>query len=129
MPHLLIVEDEPVTAWALAEGLTDDGFTIDTFANAEDALAWLGSGRADLIIADVRLPGMSGLEFARAVRRAGRRTPFVLLSAYGTPGSAASLRRWGVRECFTKPFRVDLLRRAVRRALEPRRATSLERAA
>jgi DNA-binding response OmpR family regulator len=122
MPHLLIVEDEPVTAWALAEGLTDDGFAIDTFATAEQAMAWLERNPTDLLIADVRLPGMSGLELTRALRRDGLRIPVVLLSAYGPPATPGVLRRWGVRDCFTKPFRVDQLRAAVRRALEPRRA-------
>ena len=50
MPHLLIVEDEPTTSWALAEGLADDGYTIDTFRTAEDALAWLKTNRSDLVI-------------------------------------------------------------------------------
>ena len=41
MPHILIVEDEPTMSWALAEGLSEDGFTIDTFRTAEDAWTWL----------------------------------------------------------------------------------------
>ena len=69
MPHLLIVEDEPSTAWALAEGLSDDGFTIDTFASAEQALAWLQQHSSDLVISDLRLRGMSGLELARKLMR------------------------------------------------------------
>jgi len=120
MPHILIVEDQPVTAWALAEGFTDDGHTIDTFASAEEAGAWLAQSTADLVIADVRLPGMTGLAFARALRRSGARVPVILVSAYGEPASATVLRRAGVVACFTKPFRMDLLRAAVRRALAPR---------
>lgn len=50
MPHILIVEDEPATSWALAEGLADDGFTIDRFSTAEEAWLWLKTGRSDLII-------------------------------------------------------------------------------
>ncbi len=116
MPHILIVEDEPTTSWALAEGLGDDGFTIDTFRSAEEALAWLEGAGCDLVIADLRLPGMSGLEFAAKLRR-GRACPVILVSAYGTERTPRELRRAGVVEYFTKPFQVDALRRAVRDAL------------
>ncbi len=117
MSHILIVEDEPTTSWALAEGLADDGFTIDTFRSAEEAMAWLADGACDLVITDLRLPGMSGLEFAAQLRRARVACPVILVSAYGTDHSARELRRAGVVEFFTKPFQMDALRRSVGQAL------------
>lgn len=126
MPHLLIVEDEPSMSWALAEGLADDGFTIDTFPTAEAALSWLRHGRSDLVITDLRLPGMSGLDLARKLSTRRRPQPVILVSAYAT-GSAESLKRAGVVASFPKPFEMDALRRAVWRALSveapARRAT------
>ena len=120
MPHILIVEDEPATSWALAEGLQDDGFTIDTFPSAEDAWRWLRRRRSDLVISDLRLPGMSGLELARKLRRGPHAQPVILVTAYGTSDVQPELARSGVVACFPKPFPMDLLRRAVRRALEDR---------
>lgn len=117
MSHILIVEDEPTTSWALAEGLADDGFTIDTFRSAEEALAWLSEGACDLVITDLRLPGMSGLEFAAKLRRARTGCPIILVSAYGAERTPSELRRAGIVEYFTKPFQVDALRRSVRSAL------------
>jgi len=117
MSHILIVEDEPTTSWALAEGLADDGYTIDTFRSAEEALAWLRSGRCDLVITDLRLPGVSGLALARKLRRAHRRCPVLLVSAYGAEAEPRELDRAGVVEVFSKPFPIDALRRAVRRAM------------
>jgi DNA-binding response OmpR family regulator len=117
MSHLLLVEDEPTTSWALAEGLADDGFTIDTFRSAEEALAWLRENRCDLVITDVRLPGMSGVEFARKLRRGRHNVPVVVVSAYGADLDEREMRRAGVVDVFQKPFHVDALRRAVRRAL------------
>jgi DNA-binding NtrC family response regulator len=117
MPHILIVEDEPSTSWALAEGLSDDGFSIDTFRSAEEAWAWLQNGRSDLVISDLRLPGMSGLDLARKLRRGPHAQPVIIVTAYGTPESMDELRRAGVAECFPKPFPIDHLRRSVRRAL------------
>ena len=119
MPHILIVEDEPATSWALAEGLSDDGFTIDTFPSAEAAWRWLQSGRSDLVISDLRLPGMSGLELARKLSRGSHAQPVIIVTAYGGPEVQRELHRAGVTDCFSKPFPIDLLRRSVHRALEP----------
>jgi DNA-binding NtrC family response regulator len=117
MPHILIVEDEPSMSWALAEGLSEDGFTIDTFRSAEEAWAWLKDGRSDLVISDLQLPGMSGLDFARKLQRGPHSQPVIIVTAYGTPEALRDLRRAGVAECFPKPFPIDMLRRSVRRAL------------
>jgi len=118
MPHILIVEDEPSTSWALSEGLSDDGFTIDTFRSAEDAWKWLQSRRSDLVISDLRLPGMSGLDLARKLQRGPHAQPVIIVTAYGTPEALEDLRRAGVADCFPKPFPIDTLRRSVRRALD-----------
>lgn len=118
MPHILIVEDEPTTSWALAEGLSDDGFTIDTFRSAEEAMVWLRDGNSDLVISDLRLPGMSGLDLAKKLRRGRCAQPVIIVTAYGTPETLRDLKRAGVADCFSKPFPIDMLRRSVRRALD-----------
>lgn len=118
MPHILIVEDQPTTSWALSEGLSDDGYTVDTFATAEEALEWMKTGRSDLVISDLRLPGMSGLDLARKLQRGRQAQPVIIVTAYGTPETMDELRRVGVTDCFPKPFPVDMLRGAVRRALD-----------
>jgi DNA-binding NtrC family response regulator len=118
MPHILIVEDEPATSWALAEGLSDDGFTIDTFPSAEDAWRWLQRGRSDLVISDLRLPGMSGLDLARKLSRGRHAQPVIIVTAYGGHDVERDLERAGVAGCFSKPFPIDLLRRSVREALD-----------
>jgi DNA-binding NtrC family response regulator len=112
MPHILIVEDEPTTSWALAEGLSDDGYTIDTFRTAEEALVWLRAHRSDLVITDFRLPGLSGLELAQKLSRGRHAQPVIVVTAYGSPETVRELVRAGVCEVFPKPFHVDELRRA-----------------
>jgi len=129
MPHLLIVDDEPSTAWALAEGLTDDGYTIDTFRSAEEALQWLREGHSDLVITDLNLPGMSGLELARKLRRGPHAQPVIVVTAYGTAERLREFERSGVVASFPKPFRLDLLRRAVLRALSRPAEGALKKAA
>ena len=117
MPHILIVEDEPTTSWALAEGLSDDGYTIDTFRTAEEALRWLREGESDLVITDLHLPGLSGLDLARKLRRGRNAQPVIVVTAYGSADTLRDLERAAVAAVFPKPFEVDALRRAVRRAL------------
>ena len=117
MPHLLIIDDEPSTAWALAEGLTDDGYSIDTFRSAEEALVWLRDGHSDLVIADLNLPGMSGIELARKLRRGRHAQPVIIVTAYGSAERLREFERAGVVAAFPKPFRLDQLRRAVSHAL------------
>lgn len=132
MPHIIIVEDEPTTSWALAEGLSDDGYTIDTFRTAEEALAWLRGHRSDLAITDFRLPGLSGLELAQKLSRGRHQQPVIVVTAYGSPETVRELIRAGVCEVFPKPFHVDELRTAVRRALDARperRRSALRKAA
>jgi len=132
MPHILIVEDEPTTSWALAEGLSDDGYTIDTFRTGEEALAWLRGNRSDLVITDFRLPGLSGLELAQKLTRGRHAQPVIVVTAYGSPETVRDLVRAGVSDVFPKPFHVDDLRRAVRRALlvrPERRRSAVRRAA
>ncbi len=132
MPHILIVEDEPTTSWALAEGLSDDGYTIDTFRTGEEALVWLRGHRSDLVITDFRLPGLSGLELAHKLSRGRNAQPVIVVTAYGSPETVRELVRAGVSEVFPKPFHVDELRRAVRRALlarPERRRSTLRKAA
>lgn len=120
MPHILIVEDEPTTSWALAEGLSDDGYTIDTFRTAEEALAWLREGSSDLVIVDYHLPGLSGLDLAKKLRRGRHAQPVIVVTAYSSTETMRAFERAGVVEVFPKPFHVDALRRAVRRALAQR---------
>src|SRR5437762_334625 len=118
MPHILIVEDETSMSWALAEGLSEDGFTTDTFRSAEDAWKWLQTGSSDLVISDLQLPGMSGLDLARKLRRGRHAQPIIIVTADGSPEVLRDLEKAGVSQCFPKPFPIDGLRRSVRHALE-----------
>jgi two-component system response regulator (stage 0 sporulation protein F) len=118
MPRILIVEDENATAWALAESLQEDGHETTTVSSAEDALEVLRGRGADLVITDLRLPGMSGSQLARRLRGARRAVPVIVVTAFGSSEVLEELAGFGVRAVFPKPFRVDQVRRSVREALE-----------
>ena len=117
MPSILIVEDETATAWAIAESLKDDGHETSTVESAEDALIRLRDGSLDLVITDLRLPGMSGVQLARRVRTGRNPLPVIVVTAFGSKQALAELEGFGVHAVFPKPFRVEQLRRSVRDAL------------
>ena len=118
MPNILIVEDEPVTAWALAESLSEDGYDITTVDTAEKALAAARKGYPDLLITDLRLPRMGGLDLVRRLKSRRNGAAVIVVTAYGSPQVLRELEACGVHACFPKPFLVEQLRRSVRHALE-----------
>ena len=124
MAQILIVEDENATAWALAESLREEGYETRHAASAEDALAAVRAHGTDLVITDLRLPGMNGAQLARRLRSGRRRVPVIVVTAYGSRETLEELRAAGVHAVFPKPFRVDQIRRSVREALETPARTS-----
>ncbi len=113
----MIVEDEKATSWALAQGLADEGYTIASVARAEDALRCLDRGAYDLIISDVRLPGVDGIELVRAAARMQPHVPVILITAYDTPALREQAARVGAADVFHKPFRLADIKASVRLAL------------
>ena len=118
MPHILIVEDESATAWALEEGLSDEGYSIATVDSAEKALVAERARRADLVITDLRLPRMDGLELVKRLKGRKHDVPVIVVTAYGTRQTIAALEQAGIHACFPKPFRMEQLRKSVKSALD-----------
>jgi DNA-binding response OmpR family regulator len=119
MANILIVEDEAATAWALEEGLSDEGHAITTVDTAEKALTALKDAKPDVVITDVRLPRMDGVELVR--RMQGKKNgapPVIVVTAYGSRDVLQQLSDYGVHATFAKPFRLEQLVRSVKSALE-----------
>jgi DNA-binding NtrC family response regulator len=117
MAHILIVEDESATAWALEEGLSDEGHSIVTVDSAEKALTAVRERRADVVITDLRLPRMDGVELVRRLHGRRHTAPVIVVTAYGSPETLKQLEEYGVHACLPKPFRMDQLRKSVKSAL------------
>jgi len=117
MPHILIVEDETATAWALEQGLSDEGYSIATVDSAEKALLAQRVRRADVVITDLRLPRMGGLELVRRLQGRKHAAPVIVVTAYGSRETLEQLAEAGVHACFPKPFRMEQVRQSVKAAL------------
>ena len=91
---------------------------MDQAATAEEGLKL--SDRADLILTDLRLPGMDGLELLRVIRRQNTRTPIIVMTAFGTVETAVEAMKAGAFDFLLKPFSLDHLTTVVRKALNLR---------
>ena len=106
-PHVLVVDDDQRIRTLLSRYLTDNGFRVDTAANAAEARTLLDSLSFDLIVLDVMMPGESGVEFTRALRlRAGEagRTPVLMLTARGASEERIEGLSAGADDYLPKPF-------------------------
>jgi DNA-binding NtrC family response regulator len=116
-PSILIVEDEPKMRRLLELQLADEGFRAQTVADAETALKMVNGGPFDLIVTDLKLPGMSGLEFLQAVKRANAAVPIIIMTAYGTVESAVEEMKIGASDYVLKPFSLAELVLVIRKEL------------
>jgi len=109
--RLLIVDDEPNLLRALEAYLGSEGFDVTTARSGSEALAKAAQVVPDLIISDIRMPGMNGYELARHFRDSSRTTlvPIIFLTAKGETGDRIEGFRAGVDAYFTKPFVPDEL--------------------
>ena len=119
--HVLIVDDDPQMQFFLREALERQQYAVCVAPSAEAALETLKVDRFDLILMDIQLPGMSGLEAVEEIQKLDRRTPVIVMTAHGTRDSALDAVRRGAYDYFTKPFSLDEMEIVVRRALERRR--------
>jgi two-component system OmpR family response regulator len=126
--RVLVVEDEQALAAALAEGLRQDGFRVQTVGDGLQAFDLGRSGRFDVLVVDLMLPGIDGLDLCSRLRAAGVDTPVLVLTARTAEQDQLQALRTGADDFLTKPFsyRVLLARlQALVRRTGPSRAAVL----
>jgi two-component system NtrC family response regulator/two-component system nitrogen regulation response regulator GlnG len=122
MADVLIVDDEASVADAFARIVRFDGHTARVAGSAEDALAALASAVPDLVVMDVRMPGMDGLQALAEMRRLYPDLYVILVTAFGTSQTPIDAIRAGAFDYLTKPLDLDQLRAIIAKALAGRRA-------
>jgi DNA-binding NtrC family response regulator len=116
--NLMVVDDERGLCAGVQEALRREGYAVDAANDAPTALQLLRERLYNLVLTDVRMPGMSGLELFKEARQASRDTLFILMTAYGTVESAVEAMREGAYDYLTKPLDMQRLRALVLKALE-----------
>jgi two-component system nitrogen regulation response regulator NtrX len=117
----IVVDDEPSVCEAVKAILELEGVEVTTFLDSRAAAEDIKKNGYDLIISDLKMPTMTGLELYDAIREAGVETTFIIITAFGTISSAVDAVKRGVWDYIPKPFTPDEVRLPVRRALEKRR--------
>jgi two-component system response regulator MprA len=118
---LLVVDDEPAVRDALDRALRAEGYTVTTAGDGRTALERVFEDRPDLVVLDVLMPVMDGLETSRALRAAGDRTPILVLTARDSVADRVEGLDAGADDYLVKPFALDELLARIRALL--RRAT------
>jgi hypothetical protein len=121
--RILIVDDEANARSALSELLHDEGYLTETAADGFKALGKLEDFCPDVILTDVKMPGMSGLEFMEKAKAAAPGAAFVVMTAFGTIASAVHAVKSGAENYLTKPLDFDALSAVVGRAMDKARLT------
>jgi DNA-binding NtrC family response regulator len=117
--RLLVVDDEEAARYGIRRALGVGDYDIAEAGSAEDARTIINSRAPDLMLLDVNLPGMSGLEFLSELGGAVAKSPLVImLTAYGSERMAVEAIKAGAYDFLSKPFEVDELRLVVKNALE-----------
>ena len=120
-PYCLIVDDEPRLRQVLVHLMRNDGFTCLEAGNGEEALAHLEHHQVTLVMSDLRMPKMDGLELLRRVRGRWPDTAVVMITAVADVEVAVSCLAIGAMDYLTKPFHLEEVRARVAQALEKRR--------
>ena len=102
--HILVVEDEQQIADFVSQGLIEEGYAVDVAATGEDALEWVRATAFDLIILDVLLPGIDGINVCRRLRAGGMRTPILMLTARDSVEDRVLGLDSGADDYLVKPF-------------------------
>lgn len=119
--RVMVVEDDHDLAAATEETLTAAGYEVVRHARAEPALAELAPDWPGVILSDIRMPGMSGLDFLDHLKEQAPEVPFVVITGHGDVASAVRAMRAGAHDFLEKPCDPNLLIDVMRRAVEMRR--------
>jgi two-component system response regulator AtoC len=118
MTKVLVVDDEDNLRLVLRTLLHKHGYEVQVSASAEHALAQLEHFRPDFVLADVKMPGLSGIEFCAQLKREGNPATVIMMSAYGSVDMALQAMKAGAYDYISKPFKQDEVLLVLRKAEE-----------
>ena len=101
---ILLIDDEPSVGDALAIVLSDHGYSVEVARNGSDGIEAAGRAEFSVVITDLRLPDMSGLDVLRQVKILNHARPVIVITAHGTPEIIVEAKRIGAHDVLAKPF-------------------------
>ncbi|MDR0843431.1 MAG: sigma-54 dependent transcriptional regulator [Acidobacteriota bacterium] len=124
MSTILVVDDEPNIVTVLEMAIQEDGMDVYTAGCGREALQILRERDVDVVISDIQMPDITGVELLREAGKIAPDVVFIMITAYANPETALEALQYGALDYITKPVRMEDLRGALRRALETKRQTS-----
>ncbi len=118
--RILVVDDEHLIRWSLEQSLKKQGYDVSTAASGEEALRQVQEDAPELMLLDIQLPGMDGLEVLEKVKEANSDILVVMVTALGVLETAVKAMRLGAYDYINKPFNLDELSIIIKKALETR---------
>ncbi len=118
---ILVVDDDKGIQFFLGEALSKKGYQVDSAASAEDAISKAGQTPFTLVLLDVKLPGMSGIDAIKKLHQISPLSPIIIMTAFGNRDLAIRATQEGAYDFLTKPVKLDELFIILKRALEKRR--------
>ena len=115
--NVLVVDDDPVVGKSFNRVLSGKGYKVITAENAAQALEMLREQECDLVVTDIKMPGMDGLELAEHVKARRPWMPVVIVTGFGSPSNAARAKAAGVAGFMHKPLSPDMIEESVAHAL------------
>ena len=118
---IAIVDDERDMRQSISQWLTLSGFDTETFASAEDALKHVGADYPGIVVTDIRMPGMDGMQLLRKLMGSDSSLPVILITGHGDVPMAVEAMRLGAFDFLEKPFNPDRMTELARKAAQKRR--------
>ena len=118
MKKILIVDDEENVRYSFKKFFRDGHTTISEAKNGNEAISLLKKETFDLVLMDIEMPGLSGLEAIQHVKKMHPNLPVIIMTAFGTTERVIAAMKYGAFEYIEKPFDLDRLKEIVKEALE-----------
>ena len=115
---ILVVDDEENVSKLLQKILMKEGYIAHRASNGEEALEIFESTQVDMVISDIKMPGISGIELLRRIKSIDTSITFIMITAFATLETAIYALKMGARDYITKPFDLDEVLSSVRKIAE-----------
>ncbi|MDA8099296.1 MAG: response regulator [Nitrospiraceae bacterium] len=116
--RIMVIDDEKIVGDMAKMSLEQEGYDVETFLNAEPALARLKERAFDVVVTDYKMKGIDGMEVLRMVKKEYPATTVIMITAFANLDAAIEALRGDVHDFFPKPVKIKELKASIRRALE-----------
>jgi DNA-binding NtrC family response regulator len=115
--RIMVIDDEKIVGDMAKLSLEQEGYAVETFLSGEPALARLGEQRFDVVVTDLKMKGIDGMEILRTVKQLYPETKVIMITAFANLDTAIEALRGDVHDFFPKPVKIKELKASIQRAL------------